>query len=619
MFLLRNLRKNNVALFKYSYIIKTFKNASVEDVPSVSSSSIKKTFKSSNIEFEEGHTCFKTQCPICKLNSKPTISTLYVNKTTGLFMCPKCKHSGEWDFLLTYLTRNGKKPPNLKWEEVLGNSLKIEESVKSLQQSTIPIGALDQNALHKLLKKLKLPVVDKIALESLKLRVDGKLSEIYFPLQNADGEVVGYKIIGNGITTFPDTKCGGLLKGTPTKATDVAVLVGNLADFLILSTSNINATTICSPNGIKSLPQYVLPTLEKYKKIVLWLGSDTQAWDTARRFGKKLGEKRCYCVRPNNSKAALPHLDKAQDFISLINNAQRLWHKSITTFASLRQDVLSDLQNMDQVEGIKWQRFPSLNKILKGHRMGEMTVLTGPTGSGKTTFISEYSLDLALQGVSTLWGSFEIRNARLARTMMQQMVGMPLEKNLHLFETWADEFEKLPLYYMTFHGQQSIKVVMEAVEHAAYVHDISHVIIDNLQFMMGVTEESKHMDRYWKQDAIVAAFRTFASRKNCHVTLVIHPRKERVDEELTTSSIFGGAKASQEADNVLLIQDKRLTGPRGKKYLQVAKNRYSGDLGVMALDFDKDSLSYAPKKKKKSEVSPEHSASEQVKRDILLE
>lgn len=49
---------------------------------------------------------------------------------------------------------------------------------------------------------------------------------------------------------------------------------------------------------------------------------------------------------------------------------------------------------------MKWKRYPSLNKILKGHRRGELTVITGPTGSGKTTFISDYSLDLAMQGVS---------------------------------------------------------------------------------------------------------------------------------------------------------------------------------------------------------------------------
>jgi len=49
---------------------------------------------------------------------------------------------------------------------------------------------------------------------------------------------------------------------------------------------------------------------------------------------------------------------------------------------------------------MKWTKFPTLNKIIGGHRRGELTLLTGPTGSGKTTFISEYSLDLAEQGVS---------------------------------------------------------------------------------------------------------------------------------------------------------------------------------------------------------------------------
>lgn len=42
-----------------------------------------------------------------------------------------------------------------------------------------------------------------------------------------------------------------------------------------------------------------------------------------------------------------------------------------------------------------------------------------------------------------------------------------------------------------------------------------------------------------------------------------------------------------------------MTAVRGKKYLQVAKNRYSGDLGIVPLDFDKDSLSYQAKKKNK--------------------
>jgi twinkle protein len=188
--------------------------------------------------------------------------------------------------------------------------------------------------------------------------------------------------------------------------------------------------------------------------------------------------------------------------------------------------------------------------------------------------MSDYSLDLAIQGVSTLWGSFEIRNTRLATTLLRQFAGKPLldsitDDNLLEFENFANQFEALPIYFMTFHGEQQVKVVMEAIEHAQYVHDINHVIIDNVQFMMGMGDDSRHIDRFWKQDVIIAAFRTFATKKNCHVTLVIHPRKEKESDDLTTSSIFGGAKATQEADNVLIIQDKRLTSVRGKKFLQV--------------------------------------------------
>lgn len=68
--------------------------------------------------------------------------------------------------------------------------------------------------------------------------------------------------------------------------------------------------------------------------------------------------------------------------------------------------------------------------------------------------------------------------------------------------------------------------MLQAVQHATYVHDIAHVIIDNVQFMLGIGDEpSRHSERFWRQDAVVAAFRTFATKTNCHVTLVMHPRK----------------------------------------------------------------------------------------------
>lgn len=45
--------------------------------------------------------------------------------------------------------------------------------------------------------------------------------------------------------------------------------------------------------------------------------------------------------------------------------------------------------------------------------------------------------------------------------MLTQFAEMDLEKNIDQYDNWADKFEKLPLYFMTFHGQQSVKAVLD--------------------------------------------------------------------------------------------------------------------------------------------------------------
>jgi len=134
---------------------------------------------------------------------------------------------------------------------------------------------------------------------------------------------------------------------------------------------------------------------------------------------------------------------------------------NIITNQMNRDEVYAEVLETHRSAGVRWRRFPILTELLKGHRRGELTIFTGPTGAGKTTFISEYSLDLCAQNVTTLWGSFEIRNVRLIKTMLQQFSGAPLPQNTSEFASIADEFEQLPMYYLTFHGHQSVKAVLD--------------------------------------------------------------------------------------------------------------------------------------------------------------
>lgn len=129
------------------------------------------------------------------------------------------------------------------------------------------------------------------------------------------------------------------------------------------------------------------------------------------------------------------------------------------------------------------------------------------------------------------------------------------------------------------------------MKYAAYVHDVEHVILDNMQFMISRDYAGgSSYDKFDMQDIAIAKFRKFATENNVHVTLVCHPRKEDEGVRLGISSVFGSAKATQEADTVLILQND---GKR--KYIEVKKNRYDGTLGLAPLHFQRGSGRYTEK------------------------
>lgn len=166
--------------------------------------------------------------------------------------------------------------------------------------------------------------------------------------------------------------------------------------------------------------------------------------------------------------------------------------------------------------------------------------------------------------------------------MLCQLAGKDMTQHRNEFEHYSDKFQQLPLYFLNFYGSTNVDQVLDAVDYASYVHDVQHVVLDNLQFMM--SGQALGYEKFDLQDRIMEKFRNAATRKNIHISLVIHPRKVDDEQQLGLSSVFGTAKATQEADNVLIVQ-------RGANYrfLSVKKNRFSGDLGDVPYKYEKGS------------------------------
>jgi len=391
------------------------------------------------------------------------------------------------------------------------------------------------------------------------------------------------------------------LHTVPPSATSVVLTEGEFDALAVHQATGLPALSL--PNGCRSLPVEVLPLLERFESIVLWMDDDVPGQEGAEKFAEKLGRGRCLIVRSTGPepkpKDANEALLAGADLGALVKAASPVPHEQIVTFRDLREEVFREVAQPLEQCGAQCKSLPSLNRILKGHRRGELSIFTGPTGSGKTTLLSQLSLDYCAQGVSTLWGSFEIKNTRLIKKMLQQhsasfahllesQDGTPTTatatdpERLSLsegFERAADEFEKLPMFFTRFFGSTDVDQVLDAMEYATYVYDVEHIVLDNLQFMM--SGQGRGFDKFELQERALEKFRRFATNKNVHLTLVIHPRKEPENAKLSMSSVFGTAKATQEADNVLILQKVG-----AEKSLEIRKNRFDGTLGTIPLVFD---------------------------------
>jgi twinkle protein len=170
-----------------------------------------------------------------------------------------------------------------------------------------------------------------------------------------------------------------------------------------------NLPAISLPNGASNLPNQLIPILEKFERVYLWMDNDEAGQINLENFATKLGVNRTYIIRPEPNTNSEHGIKDANDALrrnpeiikDLIQKAKPIPSENVIQFAGLREQVQNRIFNVQTNSGLKSNYFPWYNKLFKGFRRGELTIFTGPTGSGKTTFLSQLSLDFAAQGLPT--------------------------------------------------------------------------------------------------------------------------------------------------------------------------------------------------------------------------
>lgn len=257
---------------------------------------------------------------------------------------------------------------------------------------------------------------------------------------------------------------------------------------------------------------------------------------------------------------------------------------------------LADVQAFD-VE--KMVRVPSsiqpINEITGGYGMGLMSIWTGGSGVGKSTYLGQEMLTAIKSGFRVCVYTGELPAALFRYWIERQAAGPqgahweavydPV-KGKEILKVRREVVAKIRNWYASWFfvfdsfGSVTDDGLIEVFEYAARRFNCRVFLVDNL---MTMTLTGNDRDFYRRQGQAVGKLKDFAHNFDAHVHLVAHPRK--TEGRLTQLDISGSAEIVNRADNVFGLyrcRPKDKNNPSaGKEYgcdaiLDIFKNRWSG-------------------------------------------
>lgn len=213
--------------------------------------------------------------------------------------------------------------------------------------------------------------------------------------------------------------------------------------------------------------------------------------------------------------------------------------------------------NMDELMCIP-TGYTELDRKIGGLYAGELTIVSGSNHSAKTTWLNNVCLNVVNKGFKCGVWSGEMQGWRFQQWIHQTAAGKAYTKKNDKFDNvyytpgfiseridkWLDG--KLFLYN-TEYGNNFMQI-MSDVKELVDKKGVQLIILDNLAAM---NIDSYDGEKYSKQTKFIIELKDYAKKKNIHIILVAHPRKET--SFLRKESISGTADLVNIADNTLIL------------------------------------------------------------------
>ena len=364
------------------------------------------------------------------------------------------------------------------------------------------------------------------------------------------------------------------------------VITEGQIDSLSLAEAGIR-NPVSVPNGARGFTwvENCWDWISKFKEVVVFGDCENGKITLVDELGKRLscilkvvkqedylGEKDANDILRKYGKDAL---------ISAVNNAEVIPVSHVKRLADVETVDLQSLPHI--ITG-----FRELDRAIGGIYFGQVILLTGKRGEGKSTLMSQMIAEAINQGYKVLAYSGELPDYHFRNWLDLQIAG---PENI---QTKYNRFSD-PVYYLdeetskkigewyydsaflydnnSVEGEDEYEGVLTTVEKAIRRYGIKLVCIDNLMTAIDVTNAE---NQYVEQSKFVRSLKRLAVKYDAAIILVAHPKKTQ-GEISDNDSVSGSSDITNRVDSVISYVKNKEGDVQGGKIL-VLKNRMSGKL-----------------------------------------
>ena len=265
-----------------------------------------------------------------------------------------------------------------------------------------------------------------------------------------------------------------------------------------------------------------------------------------------------------------------------VNQAVPVENARIVDLSEVERKSMAEMENIST--GIK-----ELDRRLGGFFFGQLIILTGERGLGKSTLGSQFCVQAVQQGQTAFMYSGEMMDWNVQDWFDRQAAG-PRYINKVRTDYCGDIYMvdgnciddihgwykgKCYLYDNRIIGEaEEDETLLETTENAIKQYGCRVLLLDNLMTAM---DDDMTNDQYRQQTAFVRKLALMAKQYNVLIFLVVHPRKTGAGEH-RNDDVSGSSNITNLAD-VVMWYEKGGEDSECDRVLKVTKNRLNGKTG----------------------------------------